>query len=336
MAFMDQEPEQFTRTRERTVTDDTVDDILGARTSHLPVLSQPTPGAALPPEFAMMVAMGQGKAGRDEAALAKAAIRIGERMGERAIYSFPAGGSRVEGPTVHLVEALAQQWGHLFYGVRIESIEGDRVVIMGLCADAITGTVAARPAMFTLPPPPAKFAQKQDQASRWESMQVQNAISKATRGVLQHALPRWYIDLAYEAADKARRNELTDKDGNPLTLEQAIDQVVAAFGKQNVPMDGLEAFVGSPRALWVLSDLFGLRKAFHDLRSGTLSREAFQPKSTEPTATGGASALGGRPAPKPEPKPEPAKEAPRAAPKPEAAPDKPAPKPAVAGSDDMP
>lgn len=291
------------RTRERT--EDNGDEIFAPRNAQLPMLAQPPAGSAsLPPEFAMMVAMGQGRS-RDEAALAKTAQRIGERMGERAIYSFPAGGSRVEGPTVHLVEALAQAWGNLFYGVRIESIEGDRVVIMGLCADAITGTVAARPAMFTLPPAPAKFANKADQASRWESMQVQNAISKATRGVLQHALPRWYIDLAYEAADRTRCSELKDRDGNPLTLEQAIAQVIDAFGKSNIGLDGLEAFVGSPRALWVLSDLFGLRKAFHDLRSGTLSREAFAPKS-EPSTQGGAAALGAKPRALPAPPAEPA------------------------------
>ena len=326
MAFMDSDNGFDSRTRERTYTDDAVEDLLGARISQLPVLAQAPQGAALPPEFAMMVALGQGRV-RDEAALAKTAIRIGERMGERAIYSFPAGGSRVEGPTVHLVEALAQAWGNLFYGVRIESIDGDRVVIMGLCADAITGTVAARPAMFTLPPPPAKFAAKQDQASRWESMQVQNAISKATRGVLQHALPRWYIDLAYEAADKARRNELTDKDGRPLTLEQAIGQVVEAFGKHGIGLDGLEAFVGSPRALWVLSDLFGLRKAFHDLRSGTLSREAFAPKAAEEPKSG-ASALGGRK--------EPAAEKPKPAPKPEPKAEAAAPAVASGDADDMP
>lgn len=257
-------------------TDTTVkqhtDDVFDAPPAELPIV-MPTMPAANSPEFAMVVEMARGKVARDENQLMRAAKRIGERLGARAIYSFPAGGSRIEGPTVHLIEALAQQYGHILYGTRIDSVDGDRVTIMGMCIDAITGVVACRPAIFTLSPAPAKFADKPDQAARWETMQVQNAISKATRGVLQHALPRWYVDAAFDAADEVRKRGLELKPGQ--TLADAVTEAVKLFATKGIAQAGMESYVGAKRALWTISDLYTLREAWGALKAGTLAPAAF-------------------------------------------------------------
>ena len=274
MSFFSDETESETETKTRTRPD--VADLFEPRVSQLPATVGPAPTS---PEFQMVIEMARGRS-RDENALVATAKRIGERLGARAIYSFPMGKGRLEGATVHLIEALAQAYGSLLYGTRIESVDGDRVTIQGMCIDAINGIVAVRPAIFTLSPAPAKFADKADQVSRWESMQVQNAISKATRGVLQHALPKWYIDVAYEAADTVRTRGMKLKEGQ--TLQDVIRDACAHFATTfQIPPEGLEFYVGSKRALWTISDVLTLREAAASLKSGTLAPAAFTPPTTE-------------------------------------------------------
>lgn len=296
MSMFEEIDEPRTATRERTEADD----LFTPRTFDAPALVGQS-AQAQSPEFEALMVMAQGRK-RDENQLTAAAKRIGERMGERAIYSFPAGGGRIEGPTVHLIEALAQEYGNLLYGTRIDRIDGDRVHLVGMVIDAINGNVFTRPSVFHLPPAPAKFANKADQVARWESMQTQNAISKAGRTVLQHAMPRWYIDVAYNAADRVRRAELKLKDGQ--TMEDAVAESVAYFAKLGITEKGMESRVGAPRALWTISDLFSLRSDAKSLRDGTLSREAFrEPEPVEPPPSNLAERIGAKPKPAVKPKP---------------------------------
>ena len=39
------------------------------------------------------------------------------QLAESAIYSYPRGGKRVEGPSIRLAEAIAQGWGNIDFGV---------------------------------------------------------------------------------------------------------------------------------------------------------------------------------------------------------------------------
>lgn len=193
---------------------------------------------------------------RDAGQLKKSARRVGEAMADRALYAFPVGGKRIEGPTVHLIEALAGEYGSLWTGTEITSIQGDRVFIRGVVLDLVTCTCYARPYLFTLPPAPGKFAEKADQANRWETMQVQNALSKAVRTALEHSLPRWYIEEAIAAARTIIRNEQL----KGLSVEEAGEQAVKHFSGLGVEMVDLEDWLGAQRPLWTASDIIDLRK----------------------------------------------------------------------------
>src|SRR5690625_902222 len=39
-------------------------------------------------------------------------------LAETAIYSYPRGGARVEGPSIRLAEVLAQNWGNMSFGIK--------------------------------------------------------------------------------------------------------------------------------------------------------------------------------------------------------------------------
>lgn len=51
-------------------------------------------------------------------------------LAEVAVYSYPRGGTKVEGPSIRLAEVLAQNWGNLAFGVKeLEQREGESVAM---------------------------------------------------------------------------------------------------------------------------------------------------------------------------------------------------------------
>jgi hypothetical protein len=258
---------------------------------------------------------------RDDAASMQArAKRVGALCGSDGFYRFPAGGSTIEGPTVRLAKALANEWGSVAFGVEIDRVEGNRVYLTGVCIDLVNIVVVRRSSTFVLSPAPGKFANKADQVARWEAMQVQSAGAKALRGAILDALPTWFVDPAYQAAlDADRKNIL--REGQ--TIEGARDEAVKAFAGLKIKREQLEAFLGSPIVQWAPTDIATLRDVMRAIRQGeTTAAEVFEgyeiiDARSEPAAP--KSALPGKGPTKP-------KDPPKDPPKTETSKEEPAPK----------
>ena len=230
---------------------------------------------------------------RDPNALKREARRIGEAMARagKAMWAFPIDGKRIEGPTVWLAEALGQAYRYLWTGVRVDLIEDERVYLTAIVFDALSGSFLTRPHVATLPPAPKKWAEKIDQVSRWESMQVQSAISKAIRTALLHSLPAWYVECAVQAAhDQAVTEELQ---GAPL--EQVVAEAIAAFAmklKPAVDRAALARRFGADPALWTVSDVVDARRLYQALKRGETTVAAEFPPVGATTAQDPKAALG--------------------------------------------
>lgn len=274
----------------------------------------PTSGATQTTELRMLVEIAQGHE-RDTDTLLRGARRIGEALAraDRALYSFPAGGQRIEGPTVGLAEALAQEYRYLWTGVRIDRVEETTVYLTAVVFDALAGSFVSRPHVATLPPPPGKFAQKADQAARWESMQVQSAISKAIRTAILHALPAWYVA---EAVDAARR-WLRDNELKGVDVPTATQQAIAHYQSLGVSVGQLAHRMGADPALWTASDIVELRRLAKRIKAGeaTVQGEFGSPPPSGGNGKPGARESIGLP-PKAAPAPEPARQTAETAPPP--------------------
>lgn len=241
--------------------------------------------------------------GRQFGHLADQAKRIGERLGaivtgdgsSKALYSFPAGGSRIEGPTVWLIGALWQEYGHVVVDSEVREERGGRVAITTTIVDRINGTAYRREHHTALSPAPAKFARKADQAERWATMQLQSAISKAERTTVQHFLPGWYVDIAVESAREAFGKNVLGKndDGSPRTLTQAIAEAVGAFERNlKVSQAQLEGLLEAERPLWTLSDFAEVRAVYRRIKNGEATVAGI---FGEPSASSAASAAKSEP-----------------------------------------
>lgn len=296
------------------------DDLFGYQDAQLPAAPRPDAFASYVP-LARYAQRGRA----DTAALIRAATSIGELTGADGFYRFPAGDGIIEGPSIELAKSLANRWGAVGFGLEIDSVEDDRVTVIGVCVDFATLVVVRRPHTFTLAPPPAKFAKNRENANRWQAMQIQANGARALRGAIFDCLPSWYWRPAFEAAkSSALKAASTLKAGQ--TIETARDEAVKAFGALKVTRADLEALLGAPYAEWSLTQIGELRITMQQIRSGDLSADDLKTSGAKAEPADASSlGLGAKAAPAAPAEPEKAarkSRAPKAEPKPAAAADR--------------
>lgn len=223
-------------------------------------------------EYAELAELAQSVGPRDPKQMLQDAKRVGALLGARAYYDFPAGGGRVTGPSIDLMDALAVVWGRLLQSVSIVSETNERVHLRGRVLDLFAVTAVERDYISAIAPAPGGFAKKPDQADRWRVMQLQSASSKAVRGALEHALPAWLVDAALEAARSAASQKATG--GRPLPEARA--KAVESLGRYGLSRTDLEAHVGQPLDLWAVDELDMLRTLARDLAEGRVAVEQFR------------------------------------------------------------
>ena len=221
-------------------------------------------------EYAELAELASAAGPRDTRKLLEEARRVGALLGSRAYYDFPAGGGRVTGPSIDLMDALAIVWGRLVQRVEVLEETRDRVHLRGRIVDLLALTATERDYVSAIAPAPGKFASKPDQADRWRVMQIQSASSKAVRGALEHALPVWLVDAALDSARREATQQATG--GKPLPEARAL--AVEALGRLGLDRGTLEVLVEQPVDLWTAEELAQLRALHGRLKSGEVAVEA--------------------------------------------------------------
>jgi hypothetical protein len=229
---------------------------------------------------------------RDQKKLIDAAVRIGGWLGKKGFYRFPAGNKTVEGESVHLAQALAQEWGGIVYQtriVRVEPLAGgtQRVHLRSSVADLVKLVCAEIDHVVTTSRPPGKYANDPEQAERWISMQTQNASSKVVRNCILDVLPKWYTNPALQAAkDMADAKALGwNKDKTPRTLAQARDAAIESLQDFGCKLEELEQHVDLPKGMWATPQIDSLRELWGDMKHGRVSVEAWRHGLNEPEPT---------------------------------------------------
>jgi hypothetical protein len=204
---------------------------------------------------------------RDSARLLAEARKVGGLLGEKAFYRWRQGGSLIQGPTIDLMDALAGVWGRVVCRIEIIAEERQRVHLRGRVIDLLTLVAVERDYQAFLASAPGKFAGDPEQSERWRVMQLQSGASKAMRGALEHALPRWLIGAALDAAFQVAADEAT----GGLSLAEAAGKATDHLATHGLTQADLEAWVGQPRALWAVDELGSLRTLAKRLKLGEIA-----------------------------------------------------------------
>jgi len=156
------------------------------------------------------------------------------RLAEEAEFSFPKGGGNVHGPTIRLLEVIAQNWGNITTGIReLEELE-DESVLQAYCYDLETNTREERifrvKHYIKLKSGDMKYLD--DPRDLYELKF--NMGSRRKRACMENVIPRHIIDQAVEIC----RETVATKGEQPT--EENIGKMIAAFAEIGVTEEMLE------------------------------------------------------------------------------------------------
>jgi hypothetical protein len=226
-------------------------------------------------------------------------------LAERAEYEFPRGSEKIVGPTIRLIEVIAQQYGNIESGfAEIEQKRG-RSTVLCYAVDLQTGYRSTK----TFQVEHVRHTKKgrfalTDPRDIYEL--VANQAMRRVRACIQAVLPGDLVEMAIDTCRK------TLKSGNTEALDTRVNKMAAAFQNEfqvSVPM--LETYLGHPLKACSENQLARLRRVYTSLRDGIAQREELfdvnagagpakqitppsgdaqqPPASTAPAATNGSS-----------------------------------------------
>lgn len=189
-------------------------------------------------------------------------------LANRAFFSMPRAGGRVEGSTVHLARELARCWGNLDYGIR-ELRRDDEAGVSEMQAwawDQQSNVRSSRSFVVPHAIMAGKGADKRRKALTDLGDIANNNNSVAARAVRETiftVLPVWFRDEAERTATATLNG-----DGSGKTLDQRKADAIAYFESSfNVTRDQLEKRLERPSAKWTAQDI-----GFLQVLSGELGR----------------------------------------------------------------
>ncbi len=205
---------------------------------------------------------------RDETAAAERIRKACTRspLAEQAIYQYPRGGTKVEGPSIRLAEVMAQNWGNLDFGITEIEQRDDESDVMAYCWDLETNTRQTK--IFTVPH--ARHTKQgvqrlTDPRDVYEN--VANMGARRMRACILGVIPGDIADLAVEQCAK------TMAGGSKDPIEDRVRKTVAAFAAYGVTPEMLEARVGYKLEAIDEHGLAGLRRIGLSLKDGMSKRE---------------------------------------------------------------
>ncbi len=183
-----------------------------------------------------------------------------------AIYSFPRGGSKIEGPSVDLAREAARCWGNVRSGVDIVREDDTHVHIRGWAWDLQTNTKTSSDDHFK------KEVQRKnkqtgqtewvvtDERDRRELVNRRGAILE--RNAILKLIPKHLIE---DAMDKCRGRMRSKAAEDPDRLRK---EVITAFGDLNVEVKDLEGWLGKKVGQASPKELEELRVMYTSIKGG--------------------------------------------------------------------
>lgn len=186
-----------------------------------------------------------------------------------AIYSYPRGGSTIEGPSVQLARELARYWGNIRYGVRVVAMDTDWIHLQGYCMDLEANTQITLEDKFkNLIFRKKKGWIRPDERDLRELLNRRGAILE--RNCVLKTLPHMWVEQAMERI-KATLNAASKGD-LATSPDMVIEQLLAGFSTLGVTPEMLERKLGHPLAELGPKELTGLRGIYASLRDGQTER----------------------------------------------------------------
>ncbi|MDL4842806.1 hypothetical protein [Aquibacillus rhizosphaerae] len=183
-------------------------------------------------------------------------------LAQVAVYSYPRGGTKVEGPSIRLAEVLAQNWGNLSFGVKeLEQREGESVAL-AYAWDLETNVRQEK--VFTVKHSrKAKGNIKKLDDPRDIYELVANNGARRVRSCILGVIPGDIVEKAVEECNR------TMQGNNKSPFKDRIASALTAFKeKYRVTQDQIEGRFGYNLDAFTERDLADLIKIYNSLKDG--------------------------------------------------------------------
>ncbi len=183
-------------------------------------------------------------------------------LAQTAVYSYPRGGSKVEGPSIRLAEVLAQNWGNLSFGVKeLEQREGESVA-MAYAWDLETNVRQEK--VFTVPhsrKAGGNIKKLTDPRDIYEL--VANNGSRRVRACILGVIPRDIVEKAVQECNKTLQGN-----GKGPLKDRLANALTAFKDNYRVTQEQIEDRMGYNISAFTERDYADLIKIFTSLKDG--------------------------------------------------------------------
>lgn len=211
---------------------------------------------------------------RNEEIAIRRILKSCERVGlaSQAIYQYAKGGSKIEGPSIRLAEALAQSWGNMDSGIRELEQNNGSSLVESYAWDLETNTRNSK--IFTvshLRHTKERDYQVTDPREIYEL--VANNGSRRLRACILGVIPGDVVDLAVQACTETMlKATKTDSD--------TINRLVGAFEAIGISREMIEARIQRKLDAITTQNIVDLRKVYASIKDGVAAPLDFFDLST--------------------------------------------------------
>jgi hypothetical protein len=215
---------------------------------------------------------------RDEVRIKSRILEACKRkeLAEEAEYEYSRGGTRITGPTVDLLRAIANRWGNIRYGwTEVERRDGQSLVRCFAWDMQSNGQAERTFSIKHWRDTQAGGYELKDERDIYELLA--NMAARRVRACLEEVIDS---DIVTAAIDQCRE---TLKTGEKTPLADRAVQMVGAFKEIGVTQEMIEARLQNNLASVSENQLATLRRIFKALKDGVGKREDyFKPETSKP------------------------------------------------------
>lgn len=218
-----------------------------------------------------------------------------KELAEVAEYEYSRGGTRITGPTVDLLRAIANRWGNIRFGWSETERRDGQSTVRCFAWDTQTNGQAERSFVVRhWRDTQGGGYELTDERDIYELLA--NSAARRVRACMEEVIDS---DIITAAIDQCR---LTLRSGEKTPLSDRAVQMVATFAEFGVTQAMIEKRLGNKLEAVSENQLASLRRVWKSLRDGVGKREEyFKPETVAPDFTGTApAAAAGKPATNPD------------------------------------
>lgn len=200
-----------------------------------------------------------------------------QTLAESALYAYARGGTSIQGPSIRLAEAIAQQWGNIQFGIRELSSNGHESQVQAFAWDVETNT--RREVTFTVPH--VRYSRKgttrlEDPRDVYEL--VANQGARRLRACILAIIPGDVIEAAVLQCQATLQSQIE-------VTPEGIQKLISAFETFGVSKAQIEKFCQCRADAIKPAQIVRLRTIYSSLRDGMSSPgEWFDPEEKKKPA----------------------------------------------------